>query len=148
MESISDTKALVTEGDMNWGRGRQRGLQKRDKSRPRSKSKGRPTCFFYGKLGHFHKNCRHCQKEKGGVDGLEPKKIPDRNHTSVIDTSEEELLLICEQNEVNLVSEELTWVVDSGASFHPSPDRECFSSYRAGEYGYVKMGNDDTCKIF
>ena len=31
----------------------------------------------------------------------------------MIETSEEELLLINEQNEVNLVGDEMTWVVDS-----------------------------------
>ena len=72
---------------------------------------------------------------------MEPKKIPDRKNTSAIAVSEEELLLMSEQSEVNLTGEESTWVVDSGASFHLTPDRKCFSSYRTGELGSVKMGN-------
>ena len=35
--------------------------------------------------------------------------------------SEEELLFISEQNEVNLTDEESTWVVNSSASFHLTP---------------------------
>ena len=75
--------------------------------------KGRSTCFYCGKSGHFQKNFQHFQKDKGGADGIEPKKIPDRKTTLAIATSEEELLLISEQNEVNLVDDELTWVIDS-----------------------------------
>ena len=40
-----------------------------------------------------------------------------------------------------------TWVVDLGVSFHLTPKRECFASYTARDYGYVKMGNDGACKI-
>ena len=57
------------------------------------------------------------------------------------------MLLISEQSEVNLVGEELKWVVDSGASFHLTPNRVCFSSYKVCDYRYMKMGNDDACKI-
>ena len=38
-------------------------------------------------------------------------------------------------------------MVDSGASFYLTPNRECFSSYMAKDYGYVKMGNDSACKF-
>ena len=60
-------------------------------------------------------------------------------------TSEEELLLIIEESEVHLVSDEMTGVVDSGVSFHLIPDRKCFSSYRTGDHSFVKMGNE--CRI-
>ena len=49
-------------------------------------------------------------------------------------------MFISERNEVNLAGEEMTWVVDSGASFHLTPNKECFSSYTTGDYGYVKWG--------
>ena len=111
----------------------------------RRKSRGRPTCFYYGKLGHFQKNCRQLRKDKGGADGTELKRNPERKGTSAIATSEEELLLISKQSELNLVGDELTWVVDSGASFHLTLDRKCFSSYRADNHGFVKMGNEGAC---
>ena len=62
-------------------------------------------------------------------------------------TSEEALLLISEQNEVNLVSVESTSVVDSGTSFHLTPNLKCFSSYKAGDHGFVKMGNEGACRV-
>ena len=56
-------------------------------------------------------------------------KIPDRKNASAIVASKEELLFINEQSEANLAGKESTWVVDSGVSFHLTPNRECFSSY-------------------
>ena len=61
--------------------------------------------------------------------------------------SEEELLLISEENELHLVSDEMTWVVNSEASFHLSPDRKGFSSYKAKGHGCVWMGNEGSCQI-
>ena len=115
-EAISDHKALVTKGDSYRGRDRQRGSKNRGRSRLRSKSKGKLTCFYYGKPGHFQKNNRHYRKYKGGANGVVPKKILDSKNTSAITTSEEELF-ISEKSEVNLVGEESTWVADSNASF-------------------------------
>ena len=144
-ESGIDAKAFVTEGDTNRGRCRNRSPENREKSGTRSESRGRPTCFYYGKLGHFQKSCRNFQKDKGGVDGAEPKKISERRGTSAITKSEEELLLIIEESELHLVNDESTWVVDSGALYHLTPDRKCFSSYKAGDHGFLKMGNEGTC---
>ena len=57
------------------------------------------------------------------------------------------MLLITEENELHLVIDETTWVVDSGTSHHLTPDWKCFSSYRAGDHGFVKMGNEGACRI-
>ena len=63
-------------------------------------------------------------------------------------TSAEEFLFICcKQASVNLENEECTWAIASGASFHITSLRECFSSYRIGDYGYVKMGDNGACMI-
>ena len=57
------------------------------------------------------------------------------------------MLFICEQASVNLANVECSWVVDSGASFHLNPKRECFSSYTTNDYGYARMGNDGESRI-
>ena len=48
---------------------------------------------------------------------------------------------------VKLAGDESTWVVDSGASFHLTPKKECFSSYTTSDYDYVKMGKKHACKM-
>ena len=77
------------------------------------------------------------------------KKIFEYKNTSVIASSEEELFFIrlSQHSCVNLENDESTWVVNLGASFHLNCKRECFSSYIAGDYDYVKMGNDGECKM-
>ena len=58
------------------------------------------------------------------------RKISDDRNISAIASSEEEMLFICEQARlVNLANVEWSWVVDSSASFHLTPKRECFLSY-------------------
>ena len=71
----------------------------------------------------------------------------DQKGTTAIAASEEELLLITEESELNLADDKMTWVVDSGASFHLTPDRKCFSSYSASDQGCVRMGNEGTRRI-
>ncbi|KAL0294146.1 UNVERIFIED_CONTAM: Retrovirus-related Pol polyprotein from transposon TNT 1-94 [Sesamum calycinum] len=39
------------------------------------------------------------------------------------------------------------WILDSGCSYHITPNREWFSSYRAGNYGSVYLGDDRCCNI-
>ena len=38
-------------------------------------------------------------------------------------------------------------MIDSGASFHATPRRDFFTSYKSGDYGTVKMGNSGVSKI-
>ena len=57
------------------------------------------------------------------------------------------MFIYSEQARTNLASEECTWVIDSSASFHITPLRECFSTYIARYHGYLKMGDNGECKI-
>ena len=132
-DTSSDSKALLTESER--GRQRNHSPQNREKSGTQSKSRGRPTCFCCGKPGHFQKNYRHFRKDKETNDTDSKRSLdrngkdqrgPDRKGTTAIAASEEELMLITEENELNLDGDETTWVVDSGASFHLTPDRKCF----------------------
>jgi transposase InsO family protein len=144
--ALSQSEANVTQ-ELSGERSTHRSPETGNRFYARSKSRGRLTCFYCGKPGHFQKNCRHLRKDKGMADEVESGKISNDKNTSAIATSEEEMLYICEQASVNLANAECSWIVDSGASFHLTPKRECFSSYIAGDYGYVRMGNDGECKI-
>ena len=83
-------------------------------------------CFYCGKLGHFQKNCQNFKRDKRNGDSIEQTKTSKERNTSTIATSEEEFLFISEQDGVNLASDECTWLIDSGASFHLTPKREYF----------------------
>ena len=38
-------------------------------------------------------------------------------------------------------------MVDSGASFHATPDKKYFHDYVQGDFGQVHLGDDKPCKI-
>jgi hypothetical protein len=40
-----------------------------------------------------------------------------------------------------------TWVIDSGASFHATANREVLQNYVAGDFGKVYLGDDEPCSI-
>ena len=40
-----------------------------------------------------------------------------------------------------------SWVVDSGASFHDTPHKNCFLDYVQGDFGQVQLGDNRPCKI-
>ena len=48
---------------------------------------------------------------------------------------------------MSLVGDELTWVVDSDVSFHLTPNRKCFSSYRVGDLKSIKVESEGACQI-
>ena len=40
-----------------------------------------------------------------------------------------------------------SWILDSGCSYHMSPNRDWFSTYQSIDGGVVLMGNDVSCKV-
>ncbi|KAJ4724838.1 Retrovirus-related Pol polyprotein from transposon TNT 1-94 [Melia azedarach] len=47
---------------------------------------------------------------------------------------------------VNLMCHETSWVIDSGASIHATSRKEFFTSYTSGDFGDVKMRNNGLAK--
>jgi hypothetical protein len=41
----------------------------------------------------------------------------------------------------------MTWIPDSGATIHATSCRELFTNYTAGDFGVVKMANNDRAQI-
>jgi hypothetical protein len=41
----------------------------------------------------------------------------------------------------------VSWVVDSGDSFHATPHRKHFQNYVQSDFGQVHLGDDAPCKI-
>ena len=53
----------------------------------------------------------------------------------------QDALILSFQNVTN------SWVVDSWASFHATPEKKYFHDYVQGDFGQVRLGNDKPCKI-
>ena len=60
---------------------------------------------------------------------------------------EDEVLAIGQDDCCTVSDAYVEWVIDSAASCHVTPRKELFTSYKAGNFGRVKMGNDSYADI-
>ncbi|KAF7129215.1 hypothetical protein RHSIM_Rhsim10G0143100 [Rhododendron simsii] len=108
-------------------------------SRGRSPSKQDIGCHYCKKKGHMKRECLKLKfKEENRV------KHDDKNQENTTAVSSDgELVVVCDENCVNLVSQDTNWVIDSGASFHVTSRADFFTSYNEGDFGCVRIGNED-----
>ena len=63
-------------------------------------------------------------------------------------TIEQKITVASDDAAINHVNgEEMIWTPDSGATIHATSHREYFTNYTAGDFGVVKMGNNDRAAI-
>lgn len=129
-------QALVTE---NRGRSKSRGPKGYNKSNDRSKSREKRKCYHCGKIGHLKRNCRLLNGKQNQAD--------DRNTSATASGDDGEVTLVNEADCCHVTDTSTEWVVDSGASYHCVPRREYFSTYKAGNFGTTKMGNQSVSQI-
>ncbi|RDX93346.1 hypothetical protein CR513_24405, partial [Mucuna pruriens] len=138
--SSSQPEVLVTE---NRGRS-----QKKEREKSRSKSKSRyknVECHYCHKIGHIQKHCFLWKKENKDKKGKSKEK--DDDHDRVTTATGDDLVILRDFESVNFVSDESMWIIDSGATLHVTPRKEFFTSYTAGDFGVLKMGNDGVTKV-
>ncbi|KAK3019997.1 hypothetical protein RJ639_003345 [Escallonia herrerae] len=157
--AILDRKALATRKTISDGissstalsvesRGRQNSKQNnrgrsptRGRSRGKSKSKGKTiVCWNCNKEGHKKNNCTE-PKKKNGAGGRQG----DDERANMVSSNEQTYDNLCLSATVDDNSE--VWYVDSGASIHCTPHRDCFRDYVHGDYGHVTVGNEYRCSI-
>ena len=71
----------------------------------------------------------------------------DDENTATIIVLEDEVLAIGQDDCCTVQDLYVEWVIDSAASCHVTPRKELFTSYKAGNFGRVKMGNDSYADI-
>ena len=90
---------------------------------------------------------RNCKILKRGGDKSK-KQEDDKNTTTTTSTSDNQVTILCNQEDCcHVVEQDVEWVVDLAASYHCVPKREYFSTYKVGDYGMVKMGNKSVSQI-
>ncbi|KAG8499626.1 hypothetical protein CXB51_006086 [Gossypium anomalum] len=146
----SQGEGLIVRGrqDQNTDddRGRTQERNHRGKSKGRSKSSNRgKTCNFCKKKGHIKSECYKLQnkikREAANQKGKQPENSGEAN---VVEDYSDGELLVTSVND-SKVSEE--WILDSGCTFHMSPNRGWFTTYETVSEGVVLMGNNASCKI-
>lgn len=131
-------------------RGRKIECDGRGNSRSRGRSKSRNKriiCHHCEKYGHIKKNCWISKKEKKWQN--EKKATTNNNEETIIVASEGEVLNIfsCEDACIYSSNHDNNLILDSGASYHATPSREIFVSYKSGNLGKVRLGNKSLCHI-
>ncbi|KAG8498791.1 hypothetical protein CXB51_005139 [Gossypium anomalum] len=127
-------------------RGRTQEQNPRGKSKGRSKSSNRgKTCNFCKKKGHIKSECYKLQnKIKREAANQKGKQPENSGEADVVEDYSDGELLVAYVND-SKVSEE--WILDSGCTFHMSPNRDWFTTYETVSEGVVLMGNNASCKI-
>uniref|UniRef100_A0A2N9IT68 CCHC-type domain-containing protein n=1 Tax=Fagus sylvatica TaxID=28930 RepID=A0A2N9IT68_FAGSY len=129
----SSGEGLVVKGYQDRGRKK----DKDDKSaRGRSKSKSKAVkCFKCQKKGHMKRDCPEWNKGK------------EESSTSVnvVADSESDGDMLSVSSSTDGLNN--SWLLDSACSFHVTPHRNWFDTYRSINCGSVRMGNDAACTI-
>ena len=137
---------IVKSKSSNRGRSRSRGWNSnRNRSQFKSRAKKDIKCFYCHKKGHYKNQYKelkeHLEKKKNGKKSLESASVAEE--TSDDHEVGADLLSISSGNNVLLES----WILDSACSYHMTPKKDWFDTYKPYNVGMVQMGNDATCLI-
>ena len=141
--SSQQSEILVTE---KRGRSKSRGFKNKEKGRSKSNRFANVECHHCGMKGHIKKYCRQLKRENKKNDKDQEGDV-GKEKDRVATTSTEDFLVVYDEDVVNVACHEISWVIDSGASIHATSREDFFTSYTAGDFGTVKMGNDGLVKV-
>ncbi|KAG8473091.1 hypothetical protein CXB51_035032 [Gossypium anomalum] len=146
----SQGESLIARGrqDRNTDndRGRTQERNPRGKSKGRSKcSNRRKTCNFCKKKGYIKSECYKLQnKIKSEASNQKGKQPKNSGEADVVEDYSDGELLVTSINDSKVSK---VWILDSGCTFHMSPNRDWFTTYEIVSEGVILMGNNSSCKI-
>ncbi|KAG8490587.1 hypothetical protein CXB51_013756 [Gossypium anomalum] len=147
---VDEGESLIARGRQDWNA--DNGCRRTQEQNPCGKYKGRSkssnrgkTCNFCKKQGHIKSKCYKLQnKIKREAANQKGKQPENSSEADIVEDYSDDELLVASVND-SKVSEE--WILDSGCTFHMSPNRDWFTTYKTVSKGVVLMGNNDSCKI-
>ncbi|KAJ8466528.1 hypothetical protein OPV22_029080 [Ensete ventricosum] len=137
-----DSQALVSE---NRGRSKSKDRSGSRVGRSKSRSRKDIVCYNCGEKGHYKNQCKQPKKNK--KRGKEVEHTESKENITATVQGSDYLILSTSDDIFSYVCQDLKWIIDTGASYHATPRREFFATYRSGNFGVVKMGNYDTANI-
>ena len=154
-ESKSDDVLVARGRPFRRGNSRNR---RNSNSRSRSRPKETRKCHHCGKVGHLIKNCWELKNKKKKGKEEEEKNNGSNAVTEDPYSSDGDVFTIKESAPVSNPFNEKAytssnargdeeWILDSGCTYHMSPNRRWFMNYTEIDEGNVVMGNDHKCRI-
>lgn len=107
----------------------------------RSKPRKDLKCYYYDKNGHIKKD--YCKLWKD----LKEKDNKGHNNQDVTLVHNELVIVFYYENKRLMAHCDPNWVIDSNTSFHATPSRDFFTTYKASDLGVVKMRNSGLLKL-
>ncbi|GAA0145953.1 hypothetical protein LIER_06020 [Lithospermum erythrorhizon] len=122
-----------------------KGKKKHTKVHPgKSKSsKKEDQCHYCNKLGHSKSECYSFKKDVANRSVKNKKN--ENNNVAIVNPSGD--LIVVGSSDVCYASSGDDWVIDSGASFHVTPHKSFFMTYKQGDLGEARMGNNGVSEI-
>ena len=157
VETSRNGSALVVRGRLIAKRGKGKD---RNQSLSKSRACSNVECYHYHKKVHLKKDCYRWKCEKGKGKKQDKNQKEDKKTSNNVNIEEVNAVSECEEGDILFTSTmdsvhlvvtnqgmSHDWVLDSGASFHVSPNREWFTNYDARRIGNVRLGNGLACDI-
>ncbi|CAA0806530.1 Probable prolyl 4-hydroxylase 11 [Striga hermonthica] len=140
-ESSSQSDSLYVKGNQDRGRKqvRDNSGNRNFRSKSRDKSKGRKTvtCYKCKEQGHFKRDCPKWKKQTVDMSSKSANVVQNEESNC----SDGDMLSI------STTKYDDAWILDSGCSYHITPNREGFATYKPGNSGSVFLGDDRCCGI-
>jgi len=137
MEKRSDgSESSKSEALVARGKGKERSFSK-NTSKTKSRDKD-IICHYCKKKGHKISECfklQNKEKQLGSGSG-------DHSGSNVAESDSDFVLAATDSSEAAD-----GWVIDTGSTFHLTPNKHWFSSYESMSGGMVVMGNGDRCEV-
>ncbi|KAL0419101.1 UNVERIFIED_CONTAM: hypothetical protein Sradi_1323600, partial [Sesamum radiatum] len=121
----------------------------RSRSRSRSKSRSRDDrnkddktkerrCYNCGIKGHYIKDCRKPKRDN--------RENNYKEDTNAVTENTGDVFMVCDVNNVHSLNMH-EWLIDYVCTFHLSPFKEIFTTFKSGKFGFVSMANKKRCEI-
>lgn len=139
LKKRGDVKEEFGEGLLTKGRTDKRSGHPKGNSSNKPKSKFKRKCYICHSEDHLKKDCPERKKSKGKSNA---RKNESGNTDSCSDGYDSAEVLV-----VSALKNSHEWVLDSGGSFHMTPNKDFLHNFKSYDGGMVLLGDNKPCRV-